>query len=296
MKCKICNRKFENIKYLMYDIQFLHKMKYREYYDKFIKRKREGVCKNRGCKNKTKFISFRLGYRDYCSSGCYFSDPRSRKIFSEKISQVMKSEEYKERMRQKYGVDYQVLTKRFREKKKQTMLNKYGVESAMQVPAIKEKQKQTLFKKYGVYHPSQFEQFKEKRRQTCLKKYGVDSYFKTDEWRSFMKNGQSPYILSFIKTPSKGEVRLREIVKGLFPTSEHTYKILNYAVDVAIVECKIVVEYDGSYWHRDKEYDDKRQKEIETLGWTFLRYVDYLPAKEQIKLDIENVMKNRVQI
>ena len=98
------------------------------------------------------------------------------------------------------------------------------------------------------------------------------------------RNGSK--IRKLIKSPSIPEVKLRLLSKELYPSSEHTYKILNYEVDIAIPELKIVIEYDGSYWHQDKEKDLKRQKEIEAENWKFIRYLDEVPTKERLKKDI----------
>jgi very-short-patch-repair endonuclease len=110
----------------------------------------------------------------------------------------------------------------------------------------------------------------------------------------YMKSGGSTHSRKFIKRFSKGELKLREIVKELFPTSEHTYSILNYDVDIALLEYKIAIEYDGHY-HFDteesKEYHKKRQKEIEEKGWKFLRYNIFqkFPTEEQVKEDINKL-------
>ena len=37
----------------------------------------------------------------------------------------------------------------------------------------------------------------------------------------------------------------------------------NYSLDIAIPDKRIVIEYDGSYWHQDKDYDNKRKKYLE---------------------------------
>jgi len=104
-----------------------------------------------------------------------------------------------------------------------------------------------------------------------------------------------------IKNPSKEELKLRLIIKEaaleLFGENvivEHTYSILNYDVDDALPEYKIAVEYDGWYHFNipgRKEYDTKRQQEIEQEGWKFIRYTmfDKFPTKEQVKEDIETV-------
>jgi len=140
-----------------------------------------------------------------------------------------------------------------------------------------------------------------RKRQANWMKTGGASYiasFVTKEGRERMAeknkqlclNGHAAYMNKFIKNPSGPELETRKIVKELYPESEHTYPILSYAVDNAILELKIVIEYDGSYWHQDKEKDLKRQKEIEKEGWRFLRYIDHIPTLEQVKEDIRKII------
>ena len=54
----------------------------------------------------------------------------------------------------------------------------------------------------------------------------------------------------------------------------------------------IAIEYDGSYWHQDKSADEKRQKEIEGIGWRFLRYRDYIPTLDELKNDLKEILDN----
>jgi len=60
-----------------------------------------------------------------------------------------------------------------------------------------------------------------------------------------------------------------------------------------ISELKIAIEYDGSYWHQDKEKDLKRQKEIEQCGWRFIRYCDFIPSREKLLEDIEQLTRRK---
>ena len=120
---------------------------------------------------------------------------------------------------------------------------------------------------------------------------------RTNKIRQWMlKNGSR--IRKLIRNPSEPELKLRLIVKELHPTSEHTYTILNYDVDVALPEVKVVIEYDGWY-HFDteehKEYHKNRQERIEQEGWKFIRYTmfDKFPAKEQIEEDIQKILNER---
>jgi len=119
------------------------------------------------------------------------------------------------------------------------------------------------------------------------------SYFRSEENRKrqsdMMKNGFAAYMCSKIRSPSKPQIQLYEISKELFPSSILQYKINNFCVDIAIPDMKIILEYDCWYWHQDEEKDLKRQKEIESLGWKFIRFRDYIPNKEQLYKEVSNV-------
>lgn len=45
-----------------------------------------------------------------------------------------------------------------------------------------------------------------------------------------------------------------------------------YFIDFVLKDYKIAIEVDGEYWHRNKERDLMRQKEIEAKGFTVLRF------------------------
>jgi len=104
-----------------------------------------------------------------------------------------------------------------------------------------------------------------------------------------MLNGGSSHVRSFLKRISKPQLKLFNKTKDLFPEATLEYPCLNYSIDIAIPSSKIAVEYDESYWHQDQEADDKRQNEIENEGWTFLRYRDYVPSKEELEKDIRSL-------
>jgi very-short-patch-repair endonuclease len=103
-------------------------------------------------------------------------------------------------------------------------------------------------------------------------------------------------MLKAQKNPSKPEVMLRDMVKELYPSCEFQFGILNYAIDVAIPEYKIAIEFDG-WFHFDseehKQYHKLRQEKIEKEGWRFLRYTifDKFPNIEKLKEDINRILK-----
>lgn len=113
-----------------------------------------------------------------------------------------------------------------------------------------------------------------------------------------MKKWQCRYMLKKVKTISKEEFKLQNLVKEIFPTAVFHYKVLenrNFEVDIVILEHKIAIEYDGYYHFNSEEsikYHNERQKEIEKKGWKFIRYNIFhnFPDKEQVSKDIIGVL------
>ena len=99
----------------------------------------------------------------------------------------------------------------------------------------------------------------------------------------YMLNGGAAYANSFVKNPSKPQIELFKLVKLLHPEAILNYPSLNRSIDIAIPDQMIAIEYDGSYWHQDQEADLKRQKELENIGWKFLRYEDHVPSINELK-------------
>lgn len=111
--------------------------------------------------------------------------------------------------------------------------------------------------------------------------------------RKRMLNGGAAYLLSFVKNPSKPQIELFSLVKSLYPSAALNYACLNFSIDIVIPELKIAIEYDGEYWHKNKEvYDNKRQHLIEEKGWTFIRYREYVPSIIELKRDISQNLNN----
>jgi len=143
----------------------------------------------------------------------------------------------------------------------------------------------------------------EKQRQTMIEKWkNPDSVYNSEIYRELlsesMKNGRSVYMNHHVVNPSKPQGKLFIVSCKVLPRPVHNFPIYrvskgnkSYNVDVADSSLGIILEYDGSYWHKDKKYDLKRQKEIEEDGWVFLRYIDYVPTEEQLKEDIKNKLK-----
>lgn len=115
--------------------------------------------------------------------------------------------------------------------------------------------------------------------------------------RKIMLDGGALKAIKAIKKISNEEIKLRGMVKELYPSCEFQYGVFNYALDVAILEYKIAIEYDGHYHFHTKEainYFKLRQERIEKEGWVFLRYTmfDKFPSKEKIQSDLNKIINS----
>jgi len=73
--CGICNKVFEGrFMYLSLasHVVITHKISSKEYYDLYIKKEKEGVCKH--CGKPTRWYSMRNGYTNFCSHKCSAND------------------------------------------------------------------------------------------------------------------------------------------------------------------------------------------------------------------------------
>lgn len=189
--CKICNTTHRCI-----GTHLRHKHKEvscKDYYDKYLKQDKEGICAN--CGKPTRFKGITKGYQKFCSKKC---------------SNIYNVNIIKKSNLKKYGVEYPMQTPKIKNKIKQTCLKKYGTENPMQSDIVKEKLKQSNLKKYGVVCTLQEKNTKEKRKQTMLKKYGTEHALKNKtlknkaEQTCLKNNGvENPFQSAKIKEKSK---------------------------------------------------------------------------------------------
>ena len=192
LECKYCNKICYNLPGLSQHVFRIHKISAKKYYDSYVRKENEGVCKM--CGKETKYISSTIGYRKFCSIKCLTNSPECK-------------EKIKNTCLKKYGVNSTNKLRSVREKAKKTMIKRYGVEHYSRSSKYNKQYKNTCTKKYGVDHPSKTDEFKEtvektnlkkygtkcslqnknvnqKTKQFYLKNYGVDHYSKTDEWKN----------------------------------------------------------------------------------------------------------------
>ena len=71
MICEICGREFNKLISLQRHFSQTHNISSNKYYNKYLKRKDEGICK---CGRKTKYKNISLGYHIFCSTKCQSND------------------------------------------------------------------------------------------------------------------------------------------------------------------------------------------------------------------------------
>lgn len=207
-------------------------------------------------------------------------------------------EKKKETNLKKYGTEWAISSEQVRKNIVETFENKYQVKNPMQNETIKQKAMDTNIARYGGKSSMCDKNVREKSIETCLKKYGVKNAFQSKEVqakarKTLYKNNSTP--------SSKAEQNMCNILKDLFGEDNciPCFPEGNLSLDclVKIENEKIDVEYDGTYWHKDKgQIDAARNAVLMNLGYRILRIKgnnkDTMPTKEQIKDAIDYLVKD----
>ncbi len=90
---------------------------------------------------------------------------------------------------------------------------------------------------------------------------------------------------------SNAQRKLFKIIKEIFPTAVMEHGIRHdgklHFLDIAVLEKKLNIEFDGIYYHPNPEEDRKRDELLSSLGWRVVR-IKGIDEKSVIK---ENVLK-----
>jgi len=91
---------------------------------------------------------------------------------------------------------------------------------------------------------------------------------------------------------SRAEMRILTELMTCFPNVMSRKKVKGFEVDIFLPDLSIGIEYDGSYWHSDKQdYDFKKQKALEAAGVRLLR----VREKPLNKLSSDDIIVERVE-
>jgi very-short-patch-repair endonuclease len=124
--------------------------------------------------------------------------------------------------------------------------------------------------------------------QLCANRYQKE----TDQKDRMRKNGTKSILKQLKnKKPTKLEIAGNKILSEIgISFKEQVPMFEKFIVDVLIEEKKIVIQWDGEYWHlkkTNKDRDNSQDKYLQKCGYFVLRYTD-----KQIKKDREWVKKD----
>ena len=175
---------------------------------------------------------------------------------------------------ERYGVDNPFKTKEIQDKITATNAIKYGTGNVAHTPLIAEKIKRTNIERYGVPYTTQVPEVIAKMRE------------------SLYKNGSVP--------SSKAEIAMCELLHEMYGAENCKD---NYPLDRINMDCLVDLdgilidfEYDGAYWHKDREdYDRRRNYYLIDRGYRIVRIKankkDDVPSKQQIIDAVDYLVK-----
>lgn len=195
-----------------------------------------------------------------------------------------------------YGVDHPLKSIEVQEKSKTTCLKKYGTEYTTQTDNMKKKSRQTCLERYGVDNASKSDIVKSKIEETWMRKYGVKNIMELDEFRekilqSFVRNNSCP--------TSSMQIALSNLLKEIYGDENVEDNVVcgSCLLDMVLKHQGYIidVEYDGWFWHKNKqEKDTRRNYYVKSQGYKILRVRSNieLPTKEQIQEAIDYLVKD----
>lgn len=180
----------------------------------------------------------------------------------------------------------------FKERISSTLKRRYKsgeLKSRIRDKDVQEKIQKTLFEKYGVNNPYQIKEIKQK----ALERTNHPEHRKIIRDRMINGGAVKALRMSVYSNPSKPQLTLYERVKSIFCDSILNEPVGNrYLADIFVPSKKLIIEYDGSYFHKDKEKDDRRDDYLLKHGFATIRYRDRIPSTSELKADVGRVMAN----
>ena len=198
-----------------------------------------------------------------------------------------------------------------------TNLERYGCENPFQVKKVKEKIIQTNLERYGCENPSQSKDIQSEKRIKFESEHpGYTCFQQTDEWKQKITNtnmeryGVDWYInkarekigrcgYSRIANEFFEKIEKRIELNCQYAKHGREFRIDIFKYDFCIPEIKVIVEFDGLYWHGLMEgqkdvrgvpveevwkRDAEKQKLAEMNGFKVIRVREdeYMKDKEEV--------------
>lgn len=190
----------------------------------------------------------------------------------------------------RFGVPYPTQNSEVIKKTRNTFQNKYGVDWISKSKEWHDTVQNTCFNKYGVSNPFQQDGVKEKIKQSNLQKYGAENAMQNSEeahrrrikaMETMCSNGNVPV--------SKMEQQVCDMLIDIYGVNQCHQSV---PIDGIVADCivdvngqKIDVEYDGWYWHKNREQQDRRRNNfLINEGYKVLRIKSTFQLPTQLQI------------
>ena len=243
--CVLCNFQTKSKRLFSYHIK-KHHLKIKEYYDRFLKKKDDDICKR--CGKQTKWNIGESRYGIYCGKSCMVLDTII--------------------------------------KRKQTWLLRNGVDNPSKAKKIKRKKECTTFQHYGVQNPLSSLVIQKQIQQKCLKKYGVKHFvmsiekFKRTNKPYILPTGETifkqGYEVNFLDYVFNNHfLNAKDIVFHPSPIEYNTEQTTHhYYPDFYIPRFNLIVEIKSTFTKAaDKQFTLKKEATLKR-GYDYICIID----------------------
>ena len=230
------------------------------------------------CGNPVNFISFKNGYRTYCSNKCQTrSESRNGKIKQTKFERYG-NENYnniskiKETCLERYGEITPLLNEECKIKTKQTYIERYGNEVYQSTEDCKRKIENTFLKNYGVTNCFKDDIVKEKIKTTMLERYGVDNFSKTNIYLKIVSDKKDEINKKIYQTKKKNnsfntssiEKQFEEYLKenNINYKTQYKSELYPFNCDFYIPEKELYIEINAHWTHGGHPFNSTNDDDV----------------------------------
>lgn len=184
--CKICNKKFNDIKELSKHLLREHFYSVPQLYDYYnfsfeTKEATCPICGTRFIMTKRQIDGFKKNPEK--SIGCCASCSKALIMITHgsPLANPKIYQKAKESLMKKYGVKHPAQSKEIMDRMKETTLERFGVDNVSKSKKVQEKRKRTNLERFGVEQVMSSKEIRDRAQETIREKYNVDNVFQSEE-------------------------------------------------------------------------------------------------------------------
>lgn len=258
MLCKICNFDSKSYRSLAYHISHTHNISSEQYYIQYLKKPDEGICKH--CGKLTAYLGLQNGYKDYCNKKCY-----------------CQSETFKKRITKNNfwnNADLDSIKQRNNKILNQKIKHKNYIINNLNGILV-----QDLIKEFG--------QLWYKHNIVNINIYKSIAYIDSNDKQLIID-----YYNNLKAFKSSYEYDIVKYLQSFYDNQiMHNIKINKREVDIYIPDLKLIIEYNGLYWHNMRKDESEKYNMWRENGYDVYiinditkidKLKDYINGKESV--------------